>query len=248
MSGYGFQDSASVGSNAGKFGLNSGALVTKFEFNPNGGKDGTPSECLDVTVVVDGKEFRKRFYPVGKIYKGGSEVQPGSEDYDKLFEKEMKIFNASTSDIAIALVKGNEEAIKGALNAAPINSFKQFIETLEKAVKLNNPAWATTPVDVFLQYQWAPSGTNTRTFLEFSGTVKHGRVITHTTGEEFKEVRTATSLKYVSEAGTVHPITRGEWFMESNFANPVGDTTEQAGANMNEAPTQENTGSMPSGW
>jgi len=43
---YGYQDSGELapGKQGGKFGLNTGAFITKFEFNSNAGKDGAAGD------------------------------------------------------------------------------------------------------------------------------------------------------------------------------------------------------------
>jgi len=83
---YGYQDSSEVasGSGGGKFGLNSGVFITKFEYNPNAGAGGAAGDGIDLTVQVGEKEYRKRFFPVSKVYapKGGGEItDTNSEEY-----------------------------------------------------------------------------------------------------------------------------------------------------------------------
>ena len=48
---YGYQDSKEVGpgKQGGKFGLNTG-VVTKFEYNPNAGKDGAEQDAIDLNM------------------------------------------------------------------------------------------------------------------------------------------------------------------------------------------------------
>lgn len=247
MSGFGFQDSAEVtpGASGGKFGLNSGVQVVTLGYNPNSGKGNTAGDSFEVVVKIEEKEFRKRYFPVTKIFFEGAEIQPGHEKYQELYDKEMKMLNASLSDVALAFIP--EDALKAALIATPINTFAQFAQIIEGAVKRNNPAWATTPVDIFLQYQWSPTGENTTTFLQFSGDVKHGRTIVKHVPGDFKQVEDSTGIKYVDEQGVEHPFKRNKWFAESNFANRIGSPTAntanaQAGDAMNTGATSS------SGW
>ena len=228
---YGYQDSGELapGNQGGKFGLNTG-VVTKFEFNPNAGKDGAAAEAIDLTVKVDDKEFRSRYFPVTKVFaKGGGEItDTNSKEYKDGHAAEMKQFNGVISDIVEAFV--SKEDLKAAL-ATPISSFKDFASIVTRLVQ-TTPNWDKKPVDVFLQYQWSPQGDNTRTFLELPKNVKHGSFVIASQGPGFEEVKTATSLKYVNTVGDEHPFKRGEWFLNNNFANPVvlaGSSTPAAG-------------------
>ena len=234
---YGYQDSGDLapGKQGGKFGLNTGAFVTKFEFNPNAGKDGAAAEAIDFTVQVGEREYRHRFFPVNKVFaKGGGEItDTNSAEYKEAFAKEMGQFNAVISDIVKCFV--SEEDLKVAL-ATPISTFKDFANVVTRLVQ-STPNWQKKPVDVFLQYQWAPSGDNDRTYLELPKNVRHGSFIVASEGEGFKEVKTTSSLKYVKEDGAEHSFRRGEWFLGSAFANP---TVLEGSASMN---TQTSSGS-----
>lgn len=216
---YGYQDSGEVAAGAagGNFGLNSGVNVTKFEFNPNAGKDGAAGEAIDLTVQIGDREFRKRFFPVSKVFsKGGGEItDTNSAEYKEAYSKEVKLLNADLTSIVEAFV--SPEQVREALNV-PINSFKDFAQVLERLIK-SVPNWEKQPVDVFLQYQWKPTGDNDRTYLELPKNVKQGIYLVRTLGEGFKEERTDTSLKYVNESGVTHPFKRGSWFVDSAFAN-----------------------------
>lgn len=240
---YGYQDSNEVtpGKSGGKFGLNSGVNVIKFEYNPNAGKDESEQDAIDFHVKIDEKEYRKRFFPVSKVFaKGGGEItDTNSQEYKDELAKSQKLLNAELTDIAEAFV--GPESVKEALSV-PINSFKDFAEILERLVK-SVPNWDKKEVDVFLQYQWKPTGENTRTFLELPKNVKHGSYITSTKGGGFKEDRTETHLKYVSEDGITHPFKRNEWFVNHAFANV---TNLEGGNESEEMNTQGN--SQPAGW
>lgn len=234
---YGFQNSDAVtpGAQGGKFGLNSGAFITKFEFNPNGGKDGAPSECIDIWVKVGEREFRKRIYPVQKIFKDNVELTDvNSEDYKKEHAAAVKLLNADVSDFACALIPA--ATLEASLNV-PINSFAQFAQIVERTVKGNNPNWNTAPVDVFLGYQWQPSQGQTRTWLELPKNLKHGKIVCAHIPGDFIEDKTNTHLRYATAEGVKHPFTRGEWYMGSDFSKATGDlsgSTEAAGNAMNQ--------------
>lgn len=221
---YGYQDSGDLapGKQGGKFGLNTGAFVTKFEFNPNAGKDGAAGDAIDLTVQVGEREYRHRFFPITKVFakEGGELTDPSTEEYKEAFKKELDQFNAVISDVVKCFV--SEQDLKTAL-ATPIPTFKDFANIVTRLVQ-SSPNWQKKPVDVFLQYQWAPSGDNDKTYLELPKNVKHGTFIVASEGDGFKEEKTATSLKYVKEDGTIHSFKRGEWFLESAFANQVNLT------------------------
>ena len=221
---YGYQDSGDLtpGKQGGKFGLNTGAFVTKFEFNPNAGKDGAAADAIDLTVQVGEKEYRHRFFPITKVFaKGGGELtDPSTDEYKESFKKETDQFNAVIADVVACFI--SREDLKTALST-PIPTFKDFANIVTRLVQ-SVPNWQKKPVDVFLQYQWAPSGDNDRTYLELPKNVKHGSFIVASEGEGFKEEKTSTSLKYVKGDETIHSFKRGEWFLESAFANQVNLT------------------------
>lgn len=217
---YGFTNSQELATDAqgGKFGKNTGALVTKFEFNPNGGLDGAAQECIDFTVEIEGREFRRRYFPVTKVFspENGELTDPNSQEYKEEMKKAVNNLNAALSDIVSCFV--DIEVIKENLST-PISSFKEFAQILERLVK-SNPNWDKTPVDIFLQYQWSPRGNQDRTYLEIPSerAVKHGAWICKSLGDSYVKIEGA-SLKYKNAEGEEHPFKRSEWFMTSNFAN-----------------------------
>ena len=231
---YGYQDSGDLapGKQGGKFGLNTGAFITKFEFNSNAGKDGAAGDAIDLTVQVGEREYRHRFFPITKVFakEGGEITDVSSNAYKEALKKELDQFNAVIADIVACFIP--REDLKAAL-ATPIPTFKDYANIVTRLVQ-STPNWQKKPVDVFLQYQWAPTGDNDKTYLELPKNVKQGSFLIASQGEGFKEEKTATSLKYVKEDGTIHPFKRGEWFLESAFANQVNLT---GAASMNSTST-----------
>ena len=218
---YGFQESAAVGpgKEGGKFGLNTG-VVTKFEYNALAGANKTAGDAIDLTVQIGEKEFMKRFFPVGKLFakkNGGELTDPTSEAYKEAHKEAMEMFNATITDIVLVFV---EKADLMAALAHPIADFKAYASLLQRLVQSSPAFIAKAPVDVFLEYQFKPSGENTRTFLQLPKDVKQGTWIVKHQGPGFVEDRTKTHLRY--NLGEIqHPFKRGEWFLDSAFANVI---------------------------
>lgn len=229
---YGYQNSEELapGKQRGKFGLNTGVTITKFEYNPNGGKDGSAQDALDVTVLVQETEYRHRFFPVTKAWlKGGGEnTNVNSSEYKASLAAEHAQLEATLADYVKCFVE--EEVLKQALST-PINSFANYARILQGLVQ-GVPNWNSKPLDVFLRYQWKPTGDNTRTFLTLPSNVKQGIFICPSLGEGYKEDRTSSHLRYVNDAGDIHPFKRGEWYLKSAFANPVDLGESPAAPNM----------------
>lgn len=220
---YGYQDSTK---NVGVFGKNDATLI-KFEYNPNGGKDKTAQDCIDITVRVNEKEYNKRYFPVTKAFAkddNGNQIEV-TDPKHPAFEREVRMLNAELTDLVTSIA--SKENAQAALST-PISSFKDFAQILERLVK-GVPNWNTKNINVFLEYQFRPTGEYTRTFLQLPRNTRHGRIFSPDLGKTFKEVRTETSLKYIAEDGEVHPFTRGEWYIQSPFANvTIIETNEEA--------------------
>jgi hypothetical protein len=231
---YGFKNSEEVsqnGSTGGKFGLNQGALVTKFEFNPNGGKENTEQECIDLTIQVKDKEYRQRFFPFTKAFDNGVEV---TDPNNEKFKAGLDLYLATLSDIVLCFT--TEENLKLALSQ-PIADFKSYAQTLEKLVK-TNAQWDKTKVDVFLAYSWTIKGSNDKTYLELPKDVKHGSYVVRAEVGEFKLVE-GDSIKYANESGVTHPIKRSQWFRESAFSNQ--QVTQNSSSAMENNPAEAGT-------
>ena len=236
---YGYQETDElVGKQGGKFGLNTGVNITKFEYNANAGSDGAAQDAIDLTVQVGEREYRHRFFPITKAWakEGGEITDKNSPEYKDSINKQVALLNGTLTDIVKCFV--GEEALKAAL-ASPITSFKSYAEILQRLVQ-SVPKWQEVPVDVFLQYQWKPSGENDKTYLELPKDVKQGTFICKSLGSGFKEDRTETHLRYTKEDGTVHTFKRTEWFVKSAYANQTnlsgGDNTSaSASTSMNSA-------------
>lgn len=227
---YTFQSSEELEiSSGGVFGLNLG-LLSKFEFNPNGGVDGAAQDCIDVSFKIGDYEFRRRFFPISRAYKGSEEItDTNSEDYKKEVAKQTKLLNATLCDIVLSITE-NEEALNTSLSN-PISSFKDFATILEGLVK-GVANWETKPVDVFLQYQWEPRPGKNTTYLEIpkAKNIVYGSWVCPSKGPGFKEVINEKGLNYVNDEGVAHPFHRGTWFMDNPYANRVTLQESNTGA------------------
>lgn len=242
---YGYTDSESVtpGKQGGKFGLNEG-FVTKFEFNPNAGKDGAEQDAIDLTIQIGEREYMQRFFPVTKVFaaKGGGELTDTTTDeYKEEHAKAVKMLNATLVSIVESFVAPTD--VQTAL-ASPINNFKDFALVLERLVK-SVPNWNKQPVDVFLQYQWTPKGENDRTYLELPKNIKHGIYVAKKIGTGFQEERTDTGLKYTNAEGLTHTFKRSEWYVKNAFANQTVLNNQTTGAAIAGQPA---TGATQGSW
>lgn len=231
---YGFQDSGEVAPSkqGGKFGLNQKAFVTKFEYNAKAGSDGADGDAIDLSVQIAEKEYRLRFFPITKGWGENGEItDTTSEAYKESVNKQMVQLNAVLSDIVKCFV--DEETLKAALST-PINSFKAFAEILQRLVH-SVPNFDKIPVDVFLQYQWKPTGENDKTFLELPKNVKQGIFICKHQEGNFIEECTDTHLRYITPEGITHPFKRGQWFLESNYSKQVDLGTSTSTTVMNQS-------------
>lgn len=250
MSDYGYKDSKEVGpgKQGGKFGLNVNAFVTKFAYNPNGGKAGAQQDAIDLNVQVGEKEYMLRFFPVTKVFgkkNGGELTDTNSQEYKDRRKEEVDLLNATLSDIVKCFV--SEEDLSQALST-PISSFADYAQILQRLVQ-SSPNYTKRPVDVFLEYQYTPTGENKRTFLTLPKSVKHGTFIVKAQGDGYVEDRTDTHLRYVNAEGIIHPFRRTEWFVKNPFANQIvlagenlSDDSAAAGLGATGTPAATNGG------
>lgn len=211
---YGYEDDGGQQSGGLSFGLNAGVTnMVKFEFNPNGGKDGAEGEALDVVFNINGKDVSYRMFPVTKTFdKNNVEI---TDPRHPEMKRAMKEFNAVIVHILHAFV--SKETLKVALGV-PIGSFKQFCNVATNVLPKN---FNEVNLDIFAQWQWQLTGDNNKTYLRLPKNMKHGKwVCPHIppVGGEWEELRLNGALSYKDTDGNKHPFSRQKWFMESNFA------------------------------
>lgn len=214
---YGYE-SDEIKSNSLSFGLNAGVVfLKKFEWTPNGGKEGAEAEALDIVFSINGTEKGYRMFPVVKAF-----LKTGGETTDRNspeFKEAVKNFNARVFHIMHCFV--DKEAYQIALSKR-ITSFKDFCRTVAMLLPKD---FAEIPLDCFLQYQWQPSQGQTRTFLELPKKMSYGKWLCKAVPGNWKKVAKDSpetsdreALYYINENGEKHPFVRNGWFMSSNFA------------------------------
>lgn len=243
----------------GVFGLNTG-LITKLEYNPNAGKDGSARDAVDITFMVGDREFRRRIYDVTRIYdKDGNEMEenadPGSE-YQKKYRE--NISQATAVIIHAVKATGVTQAQLEKALATPLANFADWAKVVTSLV---TPGFESKPVDAFLEYQWNISGDNDRTYLELPKNMKGGRFLAPSTNavgswepqndwditDVDGTVKSYSGLRYVDKAENVHIFERSQSYMESNKAiQQIEGQEAQASSPMGAAPAP--TSAKKSSW
>jgi len=269
--GYGYASDENSSLNV-QFGLNpAAATLVKFEWINNGGKDGAEAEALDMQFAIVGSDrivsYRK--FRVTKAY--GKNQEEITDPKNPIFQKELKDFNASV--VHVLRCFRTEEEIKMALSG-PIANFKDFCKIL---MNLLPKGYDQIPLDIFFQWQWQIKGENNKTFLELPKKMSYGKWVCKAVaaqaglepvveGEEPKipewrmvkhnnpDTSTPVALKFVDDAGNIHPFVRNGWFMLSNFAaqqltEAAAAAEEQAATDTENQTTDIEAGSAPkSSW
>lgn len=216
MGGYGYQDDEVSQGSGMKFGLNQGAIrLVKFEWIPNGGKDGAEQEALDIVFQYGERNMNYRKFPITRAYdknNGGAEV---TDPQHPSFKEAQAELSAVIVHILGCFV--DRDTIKTAFSR-PISSFKDYCKICEGLLPKD---FASKDLDVFLQWQWQISGERDKTYLELPKHMKQGKWLVPSTNTDWKEVRTSKLLKYVdaNNEANVHPFQRGEWFLNNNNAS-----------------------------
>lgn len=245
-------DDVKVG-NSLKFGGNFGnTRMTKFEFNPNSGKDGAPMEALDIVFTIENVDKSYRMFPPSsesKVYskeKGKTKevLEVGTDAWKIGFNELMEDFNDRVTHIMKCFV--DEDTLKKALSVE-IPNFKAFCLILTKLLPTD---YKSKLLDIFLQWQWRITGTNDKTYLEIPTKLKYGKFLVpaETPVGEWKEDR-KDGLHYIDDNGNRHTFGRNNWFMESEYANQQKDKTSEEimetateAASDSEAADSNNTG------
>lgn len=233
--GYGYGEDTDAKVSPFNFGLNSGVcFLKKFEWIPNGGKEGAEQEALEIIFEINGTERSYRQFPVTQAFGKNQEVI--TDPNAKEFKEAMSEFNARITHILHAFV---EDAVIRQALARRISNFKEYCSIVRSLLPQTTP---TIPLDIFMQYQWSLKGDQNITYLDISSKRKHGAfIVKHVkpVGGAWKEVRVENAqdsvqdaLTYVDGAGNKHPFQRTGWFMNSNFA--IQQKTNNSSSNNSE--------------
>jgi hypothetical protein len=223
---YGYENTE-VKQSSYHFGLNTGnTFLTKFAWIPNGGKDGAEQEALEIIFNINGTEKSYRQFPVTKAFlkdNGGETTDPNSDE----MKEASRLFNQKISSILECFVP--TDSIKAAMS----NGFSSFKDYCNVCAGLLPTGFDKMPVDIFLQYQWKPTGENTKTYLEIPKDISKGKFVVAAVAAQpdaqgnnasWKEIRDENGIHYKDGAGNTHPIGRTKWFADSPFANQIDET------------------------
>lgn len=229
-------DKAQVSSSNVKFGLNKGK-ITKLEYNANGGANNGPGDCIDITVTIKGKENRVRVYDPStgfytKIDKVSTLCEPNTQEFTDNIGEEITKRSKYVLHFLKALGVTEDD-----FNKATAGGFPTFAGWAQVVCSLKPNNFTEVDVDAFLQYQWNIKGDNKMTYLEFAKDLDQGLLCVKSDGKKYSEVIVDNAITYVAEDGTIHPFTRTEWFMESNWANPQKEEDETKEDSVAPSPT-----------
>lgn len=197
--------------NYGSFGLNEG-ILTKFEFNPNGGRDNQELPCIDVEIKVGENYYRNRIFEPKRFYKKGQEVTQGQEGFEEA--KKSAYEDVIKYVVHILKVFNDEDVIKAALN----KGYKTFTEWAKAVTGLVPRNFDKHPLHVFLQYQPKIASGKNQTYLELPKNQWYGNWLCAKLDGEWKEQKTAKGLQYINQKGDIHPIMKDEYFLKSKVS------------------------------
>jgi hypothetical protein len=243
--GYGYQSDDSPRTRSIRFGLNQNVKLAKFEFNPNGGKDGEAQECLDISFSFpEGDTVSQRMFPVTKAFlpakEGGGEV---TVEENPTHPEILKAFaNHNAMVVHILSCFRDKEDIKAALSR-PFKNYKDFVNTCAGLLPKN---FSEIPLDIFAQYEWQPREGQSKTYLTLPRKMaygpwlcKHVEPAPDDNGQNAEWVAVAkenpvdadkVALWYEDGAENRHPFIKNGWFMRSAFARQQGAETAAATA------------------
>lgn len=210
------------------FGLNAGVTLKSFTFNPNGGKNGAPSNCIDFVFDVDGTEVKDRMYEMTHAvqWKNNEMIQV-TDKTSPVFIEQAENWSKRLTQLLLCFVNKEELGQKAAAHresGKTVNTFKEYVEFCISILPEN---YSTVKLDLFLEYQDKIRGTATRTYLQVPPSTKFGyHVVKHVEGKPFKKEEIEMSLltdndlalKYVAQDGTIHKFSRNARYMRSNKA------------------------------
>jgi hypothetical protein len=242
------------------FGLNAGVTtLEKFEWIPNGGKDGAEQEAIDIIFKINGTEKSYRKFPITKAFdKNNQEVTDPSAPE---FRDAVQTLNSVITHILKCFV--TDDQLMAAFSK-PVTSFKQFAQVCASVLPAD---FKERKLDIFMQYQWNLREGQKQTYLEIPPSMKNGKWLCPAIAPvgSWKEVRKAdpsdndqNALYYVDEANNTHLFKRHGRYVKGPLANQQkseeAQAQEQAAQNMNSGAGAGSTnsggaaGSTVAGW
>lgn len=215
---YGFEEEVVSGNSGGKFGLNQKAFMTKFQLETYGDN----KECFDVNYILNGKEFRTRYFPVERLWKDGAELTKDTPEYKEEYVKATKMLSATLISILKCFV--SEDKIKDAFKT-PVNSFIEYANVLVKVLDYN-PMWNVEEIDLFLEWENKLKEGQEKSWLQIPRDTKQGSFITKSVEGNFTEIKSDAGIIYKDEKGNVHPFKRNDWYAKSSYANRTDNSTK----------------------
>lgn len=200
------------------FGVNTGAYLKEFGFNPNGGTGGSEMDVLDIVFEIQGKRVSYRQFPITQAFlkDGSSTKDPKTVE----FQNAVKEQSARIIQLIECFVPKKEvqEALEG------VKSFKQFCSALKKALPED---YDQIELHVFMEHG---SPTNDgKVYLEIPKKSTHGRIFTNAKGLKgpwSEVITTNNSIHFVNEEGKEHPFKRSSWYMKNykGYKKPLEKT------------------------
>lgn len=200
------------------FGLNQGFL-TKFEYNPNGGKNGSQLDALDIEFTIDNRKFSCRKFPITKAYsaKGTLIEESNTQEYKDAYNYAWTHLAACVTHILKCFVV--ESDIRRALEG--VTSFKDWAKALSSLIKESD---FNKELDIFLEYRKSNKDDGKK-FLQVPDSLRDGFFLCPSRLRTFKEIIQEDGvLIYKNDAGEEHPFTRSKYYMNSEKAKRESDT------------------------
>lgn len=217
----------SQGSGMIQFGLNPNARVAFMEYNPNGGKDNTPADCVDIHVAVGSFMVKSRIYDLtGDLFHNGERISPNHPKYDEAYSSQMRQRLAVMVHVVKALGVPEEILAKEIAMKTP----KSFAEYAKLVTGLLRYDYGSTPVDVFLEYEWTIRPNQDKTYLILPRNMKGGIFMCPMQEGTWKPIKDHNGLHYENEKGETHPFTRNQNYMDSPKANQQTQEGESWGS------------------
>lgn len=208
-----------------KFGLNQGVKMIKFGFNPNGGKDGAPQDCLDLVFNIGGREISNRQFPITKVRDWENEVDIEDKKHP-LFVSQVNKFNAYMTQLMLCFA--TKEDIQETFDKEQPENFKQYCNV---CLDIIGEDYAEQSLDLFTHYQWSIRPGSDRKYLELPRYTHINQGLWVISAQEgiFTKVDGGEGLKYINEDGKTHPFTRdGRWVASERAKD--GKVTVEPGA------------------